>query len=401
MRTNLKIASVCIGMAFLVLGCAGTSGLNERRKAVQQRKQRIDAAIEGQKDVFEVVWDNVEVHDREYLRSMLSIDVDMDDLYVTTDDGLLFILDSASGRRRAAYMPGSTQPIMPPVIRGSYLQADFLYLVQDNCIHAIDRPDREGLLTAAWIARHGGTIATPLCETEDALFFGDRDQGVYALLKGATEGRNEIRFIDKLDASVNVAPVTISRLGRPFFLNSGGRLYRFGSRYATVLQPLQSALGFVRVPMLIDDPSATLLIASDNFKLYAIDVNDPRTIKWNAELGSRPGEAMYIYDRAVYVINENGELRAFSLDETPAGLPGKHLWGGNPVMNVRKIISKGESGVLYVLRAGNRIGKLDTAAGKIVWEREMPQVDYLPVNRLDSTIYLGIKEGLLWALRPR
>ncbi|RKY26766.1 MAG: hypothetical protein DRP79_04315 [Planctomycetota bacterium] len=403
MRTTFKIALAGLLTALMAAGCADRSRQDRtaRHRAPLERKQRIDAALEELSDAFEVVWDSVEVKDNQNRRGMLSVDVDEDLLYVTTDDGLLFVVDGLRGRMRAAYIPGSSQPITPPVISGSYLGTDFIYLVHDNCIHAIDRPRREGLLTPAWVARHDGIIATPLCETANFLFFGDRNQRAYAVLKAASNGRNDIRLIDKFDARMKAAPITMSRIDRPFFVDTSGSLYRFDGRFSAVLEPLLKGLGTVEAPMLVDAPTATLLVASDNYKLYAINVNNPRSIMWTGELGSKPAGTMYIYDRAVYVLNEDGELRAFHLDKTEAGIAGKPLWDGRPVFNVKSIISKGKENTLYVLRAGSRIGKLDTASGRVVWERAAPRVDYMPVNRYNSTIYLGIKEGWLWAIKPR
>ncbi len=405
MRTAFKVTSACLAIMLTVLGCARRPGLDKdtqyRQRLALERKQAIDGMLGELKDAFEIVWDNVEVQDDRSTRGMLSVEVDEKMLYVTTDDGLLFILDAALGRRRAAYMPGSSHPITPPIVRGSFLKTDFIYLVHDNSIHAIDEPEREGMLTPAWVVRHNGIISTPLCETENFLFFGARDQRVFAVFKSAAEGRHDTWLIDRLDDRMKTAPVALNRVDRPFFVDASGKLYRFGGQVATMLKPLQEGLGPVDVPLLVDGPSATLLVASDNYKLYAINANNPRTIKWTGELGSKPSESLYIYNRSVYVLNENGELRAFHLDPTEAGMAGKPLWGGRPVTGVRKIVSKGKENALYVLRPGNKIAKLDTASGEILWERELPQVDYAPVNRHDSVIYLGIKEGWLWALKPR
>jgi len=402
MLTKCKIAFVCLAIMMIALGCESTkTKLEARKQAILERKAGIEAELDALNDVFALQWKDVNIQDDQFLRTMLSLEADDTTLYATTGNGLLFLIDFSRGRMRATYDAGSSAPITPPVVRGSYIDKNYLYLVHDNSIHAVADPGGEGYLRAAWVKKHDGIIVTPLCDTERMLFFGDRDQRVYALIKGLTADACEIRMIDHLEDRIEIAPVTEKRIDRPYFLDASGDLYRFTGLYGIMIKPLLPPLGPIDIPALVDEQSETLLIASSDYKLHAVDARDGRRVKWTRELGAKPVGTMYIYNRAVYVINENAQLLAFQLDDTQTATSGKPLWDGNKVLDVKKIVSQGQGNSLYVLRAGNRVAKLDTTNGNILWERQLPEVEFIVVNRYGPAIYLGIKEGYIWSLLPR
>jgi len=401
MLKKCRIAAVCLASMIIALGCASPlSKLEVHKRAVLDRKAAIETELNALNDVFTMQWKDVNVQDDKFLRTMLSLEVDDTTLYATTDKGLLFLIDFSRGRLRATYDAGSNAPIIPPVVKGSYIDRNYLYLVHDNAVHAVANPDGEGFLHAAWVKQHDGIIVTPLCDTERLLFFGDRAQRIYAVVKGLTGDTTEIRMVDRLDDRIPAAPVTVKRGDRAYFLDASGDLYRFGGAYSTVLKPLPPQLGPINVPMIADDQSDTVLIASVDYKLHAVNATTGKR-KWSQELGAKPVGAMYIYNRAVYVVNENGQLLAFQLDDTQTAMSSKALWGDKKVLGVKQIISQGQGNCLYLLRSGNRIAKLDTATGDILWERQLPAVEFIVVNRHGPAIYVGIKEGYIWALLPR
>jgi outer membrane protein assembly factor BamB len=399
MLTKCKIASVCLATIILALGCA--SNPDARKQAVLEKVAGIETELEALNDVFAWQWPtrDLNIQDDKFLRTMLSLEADDSTLYATTDTGLLFLVDFSRGRVRATYDAGSSRPITPPIVKGTYLDRPYLYLVHDNSIHAV--LDGEGYLKAEWVKTFDGVVSTPLCETDHMIFFGARDQRVYALIKSADPATVMIRLIDHLDERIELAPVVTQHNDRAFFIDAAGDLYRFTGTYGNVMKPLIERLGPVDVPMLVDDQSNSILIATADYKLHAIDSRDGRTALWTRELGSKPVGALYIYNRAVYVVTDDAQLRAFTLDETPEAVAGKPLWNGAVVLDVKKIVSQGADNSLYVLRSDSRIAKLDAKTGGILWERRLPTVDFVVVNRYGAAIYLGIREGYIWALMPR
>jgi len=400
MLAKFKVFLLCGAIALVAVGCK--TWFQTRKGAIIDKKAEIEKQLDALSDALSMQWKDVNIQDPGYRRRMLWLgQLDGGTLCATSDGGVLFLVDAALGRVRAAYDAGPMSPITPPVARGAYLDAGYIYVVHDNSIHAVANPDGKGSLRAAWVKKHDGIIVTPICETEHMVFFGDRNQRVYALVKNEKPENIAILMIDWLDDRIAIAPVAFKRADRPFFLDAAGDLYNFAGKFDTALAPLPLALGPIDVPMLADEAGQTLLVAGANYRLNAIDANSPGRFKWTAELGARPVGEMYVYNRAVYVITERAQLMAFQLDATPDGFAGKPLWGDNKVLDVNRVIAQGDGNILYVLRTGNRLAKLDTATGKIVWERKLPDVDFIAVNRFGPAIYLGIKEGYIWSILPR
>lgn len=421
MPAKFRIAAACLAAVVALTGCSTAHEAIARKNAVQKQLDKL------QKDgSLTVQWKDVNIQGERLDRVMLSLELGNaaapaseqpappagtpvpqapppppPTLYATTQNGLLFLVDAVKGYVRAFYYAGAESPIKPPVVRGSYLGADFIYLVHHNTIHAVANPDAEGILRAAWTLRHDGIIDTPLCETESALFFGDRDNHLYALVKGRTSAANMITMVSFIDAPMSLAPVTADRKDTPYVLDSAGDLYHCRGFSTEPLKPiLPTRLGGAHVPMLIDEPSETLLVATDSYRLTALDSATGRNIKWTRQLGDRPVGEMYIYNAAAYVINAAGQLMAFRLTDSKDGRTSQPLWGDKKIPGVVRVLSQGANNTLYILFRGNRLAKLDTAAGKILWERQLPDVDFIAANPSGPTIYLGTKEGFIWAVTP-
>jgi outer membrane protein assembly factor BamB len=253
----------------------------------------------------------------------------------------------------------------------------------------------KGDIQAQWVAEVPYTVSTPLCSTPDTLYFGCVDNKLYELPKARATKPAAVHSVWRVDGNFNEPPVAPAGAAYPFYADDKGNLYRYNGVLGTEQKPVRGDVGSPAVPMVVDGRGGVLLIASTDYRLTALDDVTGRDLKWTAFLGDVASGELYLQAGTVYVHTD--EHRLFALRTSD----GEKMWKGKAIEGVQQVIGPSKEGNLYLLMDGNRIAKLNTASGEIVFTRTLPDCDFIMSNRATGTVYLGVREGWFWAIRER
>lgn len=384
-------------------GPDSTDSIGEQRSEVAlAARDNTNEKMAALEDVFEVTWSDIRIPGENYSRFITGAQAEDDLLMVASDDGILFFIDGGRGHSTSFYDFG-LDPIRFPVTMGEFRGTEFVYFVAGKRIHALRNPaSRKYAIEAEWVAPVPSVVATKLCNTPDALFFGCLNNHIYDLQKSKGAGLTPTRFIWRVDGNVNIPPVAREGSDRPYFADDIGNLYFYSGFIGKEHKPLLRGLGKPVVPMVLDDESGTLLYASSKFTLVALDADTGVDKKWTAPIESNALGRLYLHKGAVYVVNDENRLRAFHLSTVKdAHRAGDPLWGEKVVDEVVRVIGPSREGSLYLELTDAAIAKLDVSSGEIIFVRPLPDVDFVLSNRAAGTLYFGLEEGWLWALRER
>ncbi len=396
--------AICI--LFAAAGCK--TGPVEEEAAPKERKQDVMAArdrtnekMQDLEDVFEVLWGDIHIQDDAFSRAVVGVQAEDDMIYVVASDGVIFFVDGRDGKIQSFYDAGA-DPVMLPMTRGEFNEKRYLYFSTGKDVYALGDPAaRRGALRAKWRIRAESTIITRLCSTRTGIFFGCADNRIYDIRKAPTTLRLT-RPVWHLDGNITVSPVASTGSDNPFFIDDEGNLYRYTGIIGSEQKPVRTDVGTPAVPVIIDEQTETLLIASDNYKLTALNSNTGSAVKWSAQTEGIPTGELFVHAGAVYVLNDENKLRAFHLDTIKGEhRAGEGLWNEKSLEEVERVIGPSKDGNVYLKLTGERIAKLDVKSGEIIFTRPLPDVDFVISNRAAGTLYFAKKEGWLWALRER
>jgi len=397
--------AICILLA--AAGCktgpdAEEAKTDERKQDVMAARDSTNEKMQALEDLFEVTWDNIHIQDDAFSRAVVGAQAEDDMIYVVASDGVIFFVNGRDGNSQSFYDAGA-EPVILPMTRGEFDEEEFLYFSTRKDVYALKAPaTHRGAIRTVWRVRAEGTIITPLCSTRAGIFFGCADNRIYDIRKASAATLLMSRVIWHLDGNITVPPVTAADSDHPFFVDDRGNLHRYTGIIDSEQRPVRTDVGAPAVPVVIDEQTETLLIASDNYKLTALNSTTGAAIKWTAQTKGIPTGELFVHTSAVYVLNDENELRAFHLDTIKGEhTAGEGLWNEKPVEEVERVIGPSKDGNVYLILTGERLAKLNVQSGEIIFTRPLPDVDFVLSNRAAGTLYFAKKEGWLWALRER
>ena len=397
--------AICILLA--AAGCkagpdAEEAAPDERKQDVMAARDRTNEKMQALEDLFEVLWGDIHIQDDAFSRVVVGAQAEDDMIYVVASDGVIFFVDGRDGKIQSFYDAG-VEPVILPMTRGEFNKEEFLYFSTRKDVYALKDPaTHRGTLRTVWRIRAASTIITPLCSTRAGIFFGCADNRIYDIRKASATTLLMSRAIWRLDGNITVPPVTVAGSDHPFFIDDRGNLHRHTGIIGSEQRPVRTDVGAPAVPAVIDEQTETLLIASDNYKLTALNSTTGAAIKWTAQTEGIPIGELFVHAGAVYVLNDENKLRAFHLDTIKGEhTAGEGLWNEKSIEEVERVIGPSKDGNVYLILTGERIAKLDVKSGEIIFTRPLPDVDFVLSNRAAGTLYFAKKEGWLWALREK
>ncbi len=401
-------------LAVLAVGCFADPEptREEIEEQIAQRKQDFEGMrllVEEQMtqmgDLFEVRW-SLPVHDSSYTRAIENVQIIGHMICLYGSDGNLLFVNGKKGVARSFYNSGREKVAFPidfgfgRVRKGdTTIEKLFVYFSTGREIHCLADPlARNGALPVEWVAVSDYAILTPLCNSKNAVFFGCADGKIYLLPKLTAAEFSAMRPVIRVKKNINIGipPVMLKTANYPFCIDDGGNLYLYGGTLGKEQKPIRTDLAKPTAPMLVDDETKTLLIPTQDFRLYALDAVVGVEKKWVAypKAAYITGE-MKLHKGSVYVRTTRNELFAYSMRG------GRPLWGEKTVPEVERVIGPARDGNLYLLLTGPRLAKLDIQTGAILFERPLPDVQFIVCDQNDGTLFLVNALGRIWAISER
>lgn len=264
-------------------------------------------------------------------------------IYIGSDDGKVYALDSSTGQERWVVETGDTVTSSPAVANGTVYVGSF-----DTNIYAIDANTGQ----KCWTVETGaGVYASPVI-ADDTVYIGSRDNNVYAI-----------------EAS------------------TGRECWRVGELWGLMWSSPALADGIV-------------YIGSRDGKIYALDANTGKE-RWTVEIDGAVNASPAVAKGTVYVGSMDHNVYALDAET------GDELWRFETSGKVRAAPSVADGtvfvtndGVSYDLLSPNphRMYALDASTGQKCWTFEMDGAGNSSPAVVDGTVYFGSNNNNVYAL---
>ncbi|MEU1075847.1 MULTISPECIES: serine/threonine-protein kinase [unclassified Streptomyces] len=288
-------------------------------------------------------------------------------VYAASNDGTLYALNAADGRRGWAYTTGGAIGSAPAVLGGTvYLGGD------DRVLYAFDA--RSGAIR--WRYSTGGIVHTPVV-TGGVAYVGSADHRLHAV--DVATGERRWAFTAGNDThSPTVSGETV------YVGSSDTRLYAVDAATGEKRWAFPTRGAVSGVPVVA---GGLVYFGSTDGGLYAVGADSGQQV-WRfpgASVGAGPAVARDL----VYV---GGGKRLSALEATT----GRARWTFAAAGDVHAPAVAG--GAVYVGSDDSRLYALDAATGRPLWSHLAPAPVHAP-TATEDTVYFGCADSALYAVR--
>jgi outer membrane protein assembly factor BamB len=310
------------------------------------------------------------------VRSGAAISGDGATLYIGSDDGTVYALDAATGRRTGTYPAGGA--VSGVAVAGNTLLAGSA----DRSVHAFTI----GSLGVSWTsAAAGAQIVGAPTAGGNVVYAGSEDHYVYAL--DFNTGQRNWRA--KTGGTTVAGPP--QNTGVVWAGSLDGHLYALNASTGAVDWPF--AAGAVTSAPLAADSS--VYFGASNGELYGASfspLDSAKDVYWHfAADGAIQGTPVYSGE-TIYTATASGNVYALDMG---AGTQSWTLPVGSPVRGGPAL----RDGVLYVGCDDGYLYAIDTSTGTVRWRHQTGGAIQSPILVVGHLVYFGSLDHHVYALR--
>ena len=295
-------------------------------------------------------------------------------VYVGSNDGKLFALDTSDGTEQWSFSTGvSAVEPSPTVADGTVYVGS-----NDNNVYALDASDG----TKQWNYTTGGTVYSSPTVADGTVYVGSNDGNLYAL--DASDGTEQWSFstgVYYVESSPTVVDGTV-------YVGSGN-----DNVYALDASDGTEQWSFTTGGMVESSPTVsggTVYVGSGDNNVYALDASDG-TEQWNYTTGRTVVSAPTVADGTVYVGSR--DYSVYALDASDGAEKWSFATGdrvySSPTVADSTVYIGSDDGKLYALSASDGTEQWSYTANDRI--RSSPTV-------ADGTVYVGSQDNKLYAV---
>lgn len=306
-------------------------------------------------------------------------------VYVTSQDGYLYALDTVTGKRRWSYRPPDQAPISQ-VFSAPTVVNEVVYAAWgDQFMYALDAGNGQ----LRWRYATPPKLIFPRFSAptvEDGVVYASSSDRYLVYAFDGSQGKLLARYSLMNIAGGFRSPPTVA--GGVIYLNTvSGHVYAFDTRDQRLLW---DASVTEDVPTALVVSNGFVYFGSQDHLIYAIDAKTG-AFRWQYITGDYIRSAPAVF---------NGTLYAGSADQSVYALDasnGKRRWSyrvGAPIGSSPALVS----GRVYVTADDRALYALDADGGRFLWRYPVGNDILTSPQIADSTAYIGCADNTVYAL---
>ena len=295
-----------------------------------------------------------------------------DTVYIGSQNGLLYALHFATGKRIWSYDTGSAIYGGAATGGGVVTVADL-----DGVIHAVDRSSGDRI----WAIETGSEVWGRLSADADRVYSAHQDGAVYAsnLIDGAAEW--------SFQAGDRILGGTAVVDGLVYFASLDDSVYALDAKTGQFVWATELLWGSISTPTVSGN---LVLVGSWDERVYALDAKTGRLV-WNFWASDSVTGSVAATGEVVVFGSDDGNVYSVSLAE------GSLYWRRHLGAAIQSSPA-GASGVAYIGSDADELVALDTSTGDIIWTVTTGD-DIVSGTVVDRrTVFFGSNDGTFYAV---